>query len=522
MRVSLGFLLFSLIFVQAGQAAYWHEAFDGFPTVAITNQVGWESLGGAVDAGAARVSDGLSYSGARSLYLAPVGLTINRRLAVYTNFTYAYTVGQDRLLRISAQVYRENLNQYLTLQVGTNATGGIRLKTDLDGTMLLNDVSAGIPWPAGEWTRIVIWHDMDNQRTALDVDGVSRISWTHGIASLTSCDQVRLQRSKLLATDTGVIYVDNLSVETVPLDTTLWWRLEESSGLHLEELTGWAQAVPVAGADGFWRKPLFGDYRPVGEFALYRNAGSMAGLVVTNIPVRAARPQVYAWTLEWFYQAGTSYTNTHDLCSLQGAPFDSLIDVQWRFNSVSGLAGLRLSLQADDSVSGAQELDVPVTILRDSLWHHVALVKDGTQLITYRDYRPVYTNQLDGRSLGAYRFGAGTQLSIGSGLAGLAMHPDFVVDEIRYTEAALGADRFIRPGGAVIRQYNPQHSATDQSLDFSCNPNRRLEVQYTLNFTDWFTELHMDSTHMNMGAYNLPKSYDDVPIFYRIRDIPLP
>lgn len=513
-------LFFSLLFVSSVQAAYWFEDFDGFPAVAITNQVGWESLDGAVDAGVARVSAGQAFSGAQSLYLAPVGLTINRRLAVYTNFTYAYAVDQDRLLRISAQVYRENLNQYLTLQVGTNAATGISLETALNGEMLLNGVSAGISWPAGEWTRIVIWHDMDNQRTALDVDGISRIGWTNGVAQLTACSQVRLQRSKLLSTDSGVIYVDDLSVETVPLETAMWWRLDEVAGTHLEELTGWAQAVSVLGADALWRKPLFTRYRPANDGARYRNAGSMAGVVATNIPVRAARPQVYDWTLEWFYQAGASYTNTHDICSIQGAPFPSLIDVQWNYNAGNGLARLIVSLQAEDSVSGAQELDIPVTIVRDALWHHVALVKDGTQLVTYRDYRPVYTNQLDGRALGAYRFGAGTRLAIGKGLGGLVMHPEFVVDEIRYTENALGTDRFIRPGGPVIRSYNPFHSATHQSMTFSGNPNQQLEFQYTLNFTDWFPlMLEPTSPFMNRGAYNLPKSLDGVPIFYRLIEV---
>ncbi|HMP72625.1 MAG TPA: hypothetical protein PKE55_05110 [Kiritimatiellia bacterium] len=509
------------LFSGATQGAYWHEDFDGLPMGSITNQAGWESLGGAMDAGAARISEGLAYSGVRSLYLAPVGLTIQRRLAIYTNFTYRYAVDQDRILRVSANVFRENLGQYVSLVVGTNASGGLRLENDLSGGMTLNGVSAGMPWPTGVWTRIVIWHDMVQQRTALDVDGLSRIAWTSGVAQVTACDQVRVQRTKLLSIDTGGIYVDDLSVEMIPQHTAAWWRLEETSGSRLEEWTGWAHTAPAPGAGVPWRQPFFADYRPAGPVDLYRNTGCMIGLVVTNVPVRAPRNPVFSWTLEWFYRAGEGHTNTHDLLLMQGAPIDCHINLQWRHSTLNQIY-LELSLKAEDSPGGAQELGIPLTNLRDDRWHHVAVVKSGSQLITYRDYRPVHTNDLDSRAVGAYRFGAASKISIGKGFEGKLMHPDYVVDELRYTEAALSPDRFIRPGGPVITSYNPNLSAIHQGLGFSGNPHRRMEIQLTENMEDWFTVLTVDPTQMHTSANNVPKALAGPFVVYRILDRPIP
>jgi hypothetical protein len=213
-------------------------------------------------------------------------------------------------------VYRDNLKQYLSINLGTDGVPLLTLGTTLAGSIRINNVDTGKSWPTGRYVHVVMWYNMTSDEAALDMDDTRILDWTEVEANITSFDEVQLLRKILVTPDSGAIYVDDLAVETYSVSTMAWYRFDETKDSRVEEFTGWVEPAPLLDPPAnTWQPPVWDRLVPyAGNLA--KNEGSAAGARVSSAPVRWDRDPTEEWTAEFLFYFPRDATNTFNLLSL--------------------------------------------------------------------------------------------------------------------------------------------------------------------------------------------------------------
>ncbi|NCC52824.1 MAG: hypothetical protein EOM20_16635 [Spartobacteria bacterium] len=524
--VSVLFILFACLHAPLACADFWVETFDTYPVGNITNCPGWEALYGGSSFSACRVSTMNPYRGRNALLVGPTSIIASEKLACYQGTGHSYNVLLP-IVRFSAWVYRDNAAQYLTLSLGTNNTGRVNVRTTLAGNIQVNHIDTGVPWVVGRYARLVLWYNMVTDMFALDYDNVRVWEWDTLGANMGYFDEVRIRRVAFGPSDSGDIHIDDLAVEAYSGYTWAWWRFDEGKGDMTEEFTGWfapgAFVTPPADA---WHAPLFPNLLVGVTQQAYQavNQGSRAGARVHKTQVRHEQILSANWTVEMIFYFAWEATNTFYLVTLNGGTdggyaLSSILDLWWQ----SGTPGhLRARLQNRHVLGVAPDEMIILEGVPDNRWHHLAVIKDGTQIHTYLDYSHVFSSPLGPNSSGNYYFNDGTASSLGmlgtNPATGYWIQDRVLVDEVRVTGLALTTNLFLRTTRPGINAFNEFASPTQVYLRAVGMPGKTYHIERSSDFQSWSHHADWNSAQLQENvAIDMPVSPPS-PAFFRIRE----
>ena len=129
---------------------------------------------------------------------------------------------------------------------------------------------------------------------------------------------------------------------------------------------------------------------------------------------------------------------------------NSLISAGW---IDSGAEDITIDLRDKDvGSSTSTQIRFPIDFPADHHWHHIAFVKEATDLHLYIDYSLRATAILSSAADGGYLFDTNALIRLGSAPNNAsAANTNNVADEIRLTLAALGPNEFIYPTQPIIQ-----------------------------------------------------------------------
>jgi hypothetical protein len=432
--VALGVVFLCILPVHAGN---WFEDFDAMPAGPIDTQPGWEGSHSAID-----VAPGGALSSIHALDL-PVS-SLSTRTAEYDLLDVSCA---DKILRVSFKIQRANSSQSFRMNLIDGGATRLWVSTDTsDGTITLNGTDTGVPYGNSQYVTLTLFYDEDSNKASLDRNGIEILPWTDlGITHFTSLDTLQLRRVSG-TTDTGSMLIDTLSIQAIDDIVLGWWRFEEGTGTWGTEESGQFYANTYSSQSGggwdaasFALGALFDGDGVVDDFYARLNT-RMDG----NIPKKSLNPNGN-WTLEFIvsfdgYDHCTllDWTSATPPISTSGA----WIRVDWASSVRQIDVFLRDSQQGDSDYRRYIVANVP----RDGEYHHIAIVKDGTDLNAYIDYIPT-TNviaALDSSCDGTYSFATSARVNIGQEYDGdQPAQGGIRFDEFRFTQGT-SLDRFLR------------------------------------------------------------------------------
>lgn len=493
-------------------AMYWRETFESLPLGNVTGNPSWSELMGEGAAAACSVSDASPYSPGHSLLVGAVpSFGATRKVAVSTGPAHAFNGLNDPVVRLSARVHRANRAQYFSLNLGTDETTALTVGTTLTGNVQVNGVDTGVPWVTGRYAEVVLWYDMLGGRAHLQYDDTVILPWTAMGAPMTSFNRVWVLRNRIGTSDSGVIHVDDLAVETVLQGVQGWWRCDDTAGHLLREHTGHfapgALVNPPAQThrDGIWASVQSGnDAHP--------NAGAVSGFRAYDIPATAAMPASTDWTLELVF------FNSYGMYDQDYFAIRSTAPSAVSFLRIGSLltGGIRAWLRDRDGAATTEVMATDWIPPTDQHWHHIALVKSGAQLTTFIDYRLFDTAAIGADGDGAYEFPLPAQVTLGHS----GFYDQNLVDEARFTRSALGVNAFLRAGRPHLEELSIFDDPTlAVELQVAGSPGRLYRIEHSYNRTTWHTlgDFQCDRLYDRTGTMPLP--LDAPAIFFRALDM---
>lgn len=489
----------------ACRALYWYENFDAFKPGVITANPGWQSTLGGDLWSAGWVNADHPYSAPHALELKPIsGLITAKQIGVYSNLTYAYRSGTGYMLRVSARLYRDNRNQYVSINLGTNGTAKLRVATDTDGSILVNTNDTGVFFVTGRYATVTLYHDFSANKSSLDYNGTNILKWTHcGTTAFSNFNMVWYLRTKLGATDSGAVFFDDVSVEVFPPRTLAWWRFEEQGGHRTAEHTG--RISPCNVSNSTWYTPTWD--RLWNEQDVARNEG---GLDQFTYGRAACKKELSAssWFLEMIVKISPSQLGKGWPTLFGWAPTNystsaahSEIMLIWDSSPLFGQTNI-LYLQ-DSAAPTYQQIDDAVPLPADGAWHHIALWKAASHLYTYYDYRLYGSFALNTNADGNYTFYTNDVVWMDystNTLAGTA------VDEVRFSDGGLvegeAPDWLKLPQPEIIApESNPSKRYWDVWMRTLPQTSNRLEICTNLvRQAPWFTLTNFFAHNFSTGV----------------------
>lgn len=490
-RAAMG-LIIGLAAVSAG-AQYLDEDFDALPAGPISSQPGWESsynslpviLSGAV-------TNVHPWSGSKSVLLAPVtsGLLLGTRVQ-YTNFQSSASEGLGPVVRASAWIYRDNLNDALTVRLDHDGQGQILVGTDVaDGSIVLSNAVSGISWDSdyawatGRYAHMVIRYDFTNNTTSLDYDGQTLVEWmSMGGSAPTWLNRFGVFRP-YAAASSGMVLVDSMTVEGFPANTYAWWRFDEVDAHHAEDHVGSLFVSRAA-------HTLVTNAPPSEESLLCEtrdvtNRRAWQWFSTSNTWV-TRRFNATNWTLEAIVHLTTNSQPGLLVLETSTPSANTNSVIEWFvMESATGhmvMANLRDGEETGNACDSYGNLGV---VPADGQWHHLALVKNSGSLYSYVDYSVVSQTAARSRSAGGYRFNITAKVSIGKDLLGtvLLSGPDDRIDELRISRAALSASKFLRPSQPQLKKLSVTAPGLMQ-VTFRGPVGESFSVPLSTNFFTW-------------------------------------
>jgi len=486
--VALCVVFLSTVSVQAGN---WFEDFDALPAGPIDTQPGWEGSHSAID-----VVSGGALSSIHALDL-PQSFA-STRTAEYDLLDVSCA---NKILRFSFKIQRDNSAQSFRMNLIDGGATRLYISTDTsDGTITINGTDTGVPYGNSQYVTLTLFYDEDSNKASLDRDGVEILPWTDlGITHFTSLDTIQLRRVSG-TTDSGTMLIDNLSIQAIN-DTVLgWWRFEEGTGTWGSEESGnfyansyYSQSGGGWDAASFALGAMFNGDGVVDDYYARLNTR-----MDENTP-KKARNATANWTLEFIVSFdGFDHCTLLDWASATPPISNSgaWIRVDWASSVRQIDVFLRDSDQGDSDYRRYMVANVP----RDGKYHHIAIVKNGSDLNAYIDYIPT-TNviaTLDSSCDGTYSFATSARVNIGQEYDGdQPAQGGIRFDEFRFSQGA-SLERFLRinqPFIVGIGNITP----TTSELTFVCAPeiNNTIRRQPDITRDAW----------TNVGTYGVPTNY---------------
>ena len=489
------FLAFALVAPRL-PAMHWSETFEALPLGTITSNPGWGELMGEGTLAACSVSEANPFSGLHALMVGTVpSIGATRKLAVYSGASYTYTGLNDEMLRVSARIYRTNNAQYFSLVLGTGETAAITLGTTLTGRVRVNGIDTGVAWVTGRYAEAVLWYNLLTDQVTVQYDGAVILPWTALGAGMTGFNRIWVQRTKIGASDSGAILVDDLGVESLNPNVWGWWRCDDTTGGLVSEHTGhFAPAALIAppaqpNQPGVWKTVQSG----TDELA---NLGAISGMRASPVPATAAMPATRDWTLELVFLYDPSFPGNMHLFRLLSTSPGATSEI----SVVTPLTGgISVSLRDRDAADSTLVTAVPSVVAPTGRWHHLAIVKSNANLLTYIDYSPVGNVAIGANGDGSFEFPLPALASLGA--TGSVQLPDGVfVDEVRFTREVLGPNTFLRAARPEIVDMK-EFGINDDGLlrlqfRVAGSPGRIYMVEGSSDFVNWAFFYRLEATRL--------------------------
>jgi len=469
MRTTFG-LLIVVLSASLARGELLSESFDEFLLGPITNHPGWEDNRVALVSNAVPglVDNTQPYSGGNALELpwAPdyIGRT-NFTIAAYTNFHHVWRWSNNPIIRVSLMLYQEtdDINIGVSLH-DDNGSSDVTFQCDTNtGTVVFQGVPTGVPIITGRYINIAFLYDMTNNDWALNYNWTNIVPWS-GVdaSSITQFNRIVLGRFFESAATEGGVWIDDLFIDVFPKPTWAWWRFGcPAMNRIVEELDHFyptnKNTYNTHLGQGY-TDPLYD-----GEHDM-RNAGATHYPRTSRMDTALPTPVMSNWTVEAIYKVSEGHNNFSIFAWGAGAgtsDTNTLINIGYATSMNAFYVNLR---DMDEMSTTYQAMYLPASIVRlDSCWHHVAVVRRGSQLICYTDYVPSYTNGITAAADGNYRFGTNCVSVIGMTLNNGNFATNVWYDEIRFSTRALDTTEFLQVGQPVITTLTP--GAPDWTFD---------------------------------------------------------
>ncbi len=477
-KLPLMLLVLGGLALPAVAAEYLFEDFDLAATGSVSALPGWAGSGSSVPLiYAATVTEGPAFSGNRRLAFAYTeGIAWGSR-ALFTNFFSSYSPTLELpVLEVLAWIYVDRTNvpwrvgvewssdNYGIYVNGRASDGQIFVTNELSGTAYYT----GHRVTTGKYVAVQLSYNRSNGLITCSYNGTNILTeWSSGAPYRYFFDKFSVYRPAG-GDASGHLFADDVSVAAFPIATLAWWRLHAPSvadaptvhRLVLPEATSRFRArapgLPDTIYDASPSDPLYDGYHNV------RNPRFLGATFVSAVEQTAVTGIFSNWTVEAFVRMSDP---THSWCVFDWGtpPVPSTNSDSWiQFylgpsNAIKGTFRDRFVL--DNQSDFYSNLG---SFPNDAAWHHLALVKSGSNLLTYVDYRLATTTVLRTRSRIDYSFYEHHAAS-----AGIAINSASVIqsgdalDEVRISREALTTRRMLQFGPPALLTA-PAESTFDQ------------------------------------------------------------
>jgi len=416
--------IFSLSVVSAN-AEYWFDNFDSYPAGPLDEQPGWGGSSPTVEI----VSSGAD-SPPNAVYLQPGFLTT--RSAIYNDVDMA----GGTILRTSFRLYRDNPSLSFSMDLMDGTTSRLKMGTDTsDGTITLGGTNLGVVYPNGVYATFTVFYNKSTDDIAMDLNGTRILEWQDiGITSFSSIDNIRFRRI-CGSSDSGTLFVDDVSVQTIPLDVQAWWRFEEGIDPYAYEETGhFKPDTYIANVGGGWTSATPAVYSLFNGDEAVRNRKGRINTSINTLDQGKNIDLGNNWTIEFIASFSGAFncilfewTKIYPPESTTGA----WIKVYW----MSAGQEIGIKLRDDHAAAGEDGYFVMGTVPRDGRWHHIAITKQATALQGYVDYQNGNSYTLGFATDGSYSYDADSYAYIGQNSAGdWPATGGILLDEIRISD----------------------------------------------------------------------------------------
>jgi len=503
------------------------DGFDEYGIGPVTNNAGWITMGTAIETLPGVVSNSMPFSETNSLALpwpSGGGGGPTNSEAVYTNFNHLHVAGMNPIIRMSGWLYRENVNQLVSIWLGKNGFPLVTVGQDSgDDTILLNAIDTGVPFVTQMYAQVTVHYNMDDNKACLDYDGNRIVDWTDagGVVNV-QFDTFAVSRLSAGTGTEGAVYFDDVVVETFRDSTVAWWRFEEGSGGTSSEQLGRFAPAPLI---GYSSKRVRSSSNPI-----YTGGSDVANRFARSAPLLGAETNAVNsvtmsnWTFEAIIRIlpGTTY-NSHimDWGTGIGVNTNTLIACSWQGTQ----AGVAMALHDADPIPATfgYVWAISDSLKADGLWHHVGMVRTGSTVIIYIDYSALETNSLGSPADGMYIFDTNSRVAIGEALnGGNSSDPEHIFDEVRLSDRALTPNEFLHLGRPLIRSGPTDPGASSWDFDTWTIPAQTYRVQAAaglLNSPTWSTQQTFTASG-HVSTVSIPQPTGTVGFLRLEREMP--
>ncbi len=471
------------------------ENFDGMPLGPVASQTNWA---GFLAARTAQVSNVRAHSPSNSLSFPWNTNSPNATAASHTNLLVRLGDLTGSVMRVDFHLYIQNTNTPFTVALVPSSGSSLNFINQGGVGRIGFDPYNATPVPLVPYGFVpvtMLYHAGRNQY-ALEYDGTRVVDWAAAerATSATQFNMAIFLRADDTLASQGEMHVDNVRVETYPYDVWAWWRFNGENPLP-EQL---GQFAPVWNT--ILSSPAEAASDPVWDgWHEFHNEGAVQYVVTGSASNTTATPVTTNWTLETVVRI---FEDRNQALFYWGR--DS------GFNSTEAMIGLRylagsgLEFELRDAQQSTTDYHSQVTVPfePDGRWHHVALVKSGTDLLTYIDYQAVAATPLNAFARGGYTFGTHTRAVIGRSLNNANQAPDTTAfDEIRFSNRSLEPYDHLQPARPVVvrMEHDPGDDTWSMLFKGILGRTYRIETSPAIgpgeNWTVVYDDYEVDSTY---------------------------
>jgi len=387
------------------------------------------------------------YGGYKTLELYTNGYSSPH--AIVHNFWHTNSAANAPIIRMSAMLYADNVSNGIIWGLGTGYTNRnlqIWTSSSYPHTIHVGSSDTGYELVTGRYARMNFYFDMDANRASLDYDGRTISTWKYCSNTLTN--KFNLMHFIRATNDpAGRLLFDNVILDDFPVATWAWWRFEEGTGTVTRDHLGHFPMQYITNTYGANWLDMDPTWRYSGEKDLLDQHGLSAYAVEVVNPCTNT-PVFTNWTIEALMRCDTNgFLDTAAILN-----WTARTNGRYHGATINYSLGMNFTPMID--LRDAQEVDSyncdhftsRATLPADNEWHHIAAVKEGTNLYFYRDSLMCTNYSLSSYASGSYQFSTNTSLFLGRAAnSNAAVRTNHALSELRFTCRALAPCEFMQP-----------------------------------------------------------------------------
>ncbi len=467
-------LIMTLLLAGLGSALaaehVW-ENFDQMPLGSVASQTNWT---GFFAARTAQVSNAQAHSPSNSLRFPWNTNSPNATAATHTNLKVRLGGLTGNVMRVDFRLFIPSTNTPFAVALIPSSGNSLNFIHQGGVGRIGFDPYHATPVPLvpNGFVEVTMLYHAGRNQYALEYFGERVVDWAaaeRATAATQFISAVFLRADDTLASQ-GNMYVDNLRVETYPYDVWAWWRFNGENPMP-EQL---GQFAPV------WNTVLSSPAEAASDpiwdgWNEFHNEGAVQYVLTGSASNTVATPTTATWTLETVVRIAEDHTQTlfHWGRDLGYTSTQAMIELRYEATS-----GLRVLLRDGQQTTSEHFSQVTTPYAADGRWHHVALVKSGTDLLTYVDYQMVAATPLNAFARGNYMFGAGTHAAIGRTLNNANQaRATTAMDEIRFSSRSLEPYDHLQPARPVVVRMDHDPGDNTWNMYFKGIHGRRYRIE---------------------------------------------